>query len=108
MDFLQQQTAVQFGTEQMAHQFHFSVVYFVIKRIKRGYYEMELKLITETPKNKSWGEITEAHTHLLEKEIQENPHFWIWSHKRWKREIPTDLNQLKKEQHDKFNFRFKS
>lgn len=108
MEFLNQLTAVQFGTEQMAHEFNFSVVFFATRKVKRGYYEMELKLITEDPGSKSWGEITEEHTRMLEKEIRKAPQFWIWSHKRWKREIPSDIEQLKKEQHAKFDQRYKS
>ena len=55
-----------------------------------------------------WGEITENHTHLLEKEIVKHPQFWIWSHKRWKRDIPLDLEQLKEEQKAKFTQKYRS
>ena len=108
MEFLNQQTAVLFGTEQIAHEYNFAVVFFVIHKIKRGCYEMELKLLSENVSTCNWGEITETHTKLLEKEIIKNPQFWIWSHKRWKRTIPNDLEQLKIEQHAKFNERFKN
>jgi len=106
MDFLHQKTAVAFGTELMAHQFDFAVVYFATRKIKRGYYEMELFLITENASSTEWGEITEAHTHLLEKEIIKNPAYWIWSHKRWKRELPSDIEKLRNEQKSKFEQRF--
>jgi KDO2-lipid IV(A) lauroyltransferase len=106
MDFLHQQTAVLFGPEQMAHTFDFAVVFYVMRKKKRGYYEMELKLITDQPKSTSWGEITEAHCRLLEQEIIHLPEFWVWSHKRWKRSVPADLEQLKREQNEKFNERF--
>jgi len=107
MNFLNQQSAVIFGTEQMANEYDFSVVFFKMVKVKRGYYKMVLELITSTPKSIEWGKITEAHTHLLEKEIIENPQFWIWSHKRWKREIPTDLEELKIEQRAKFNQKYR-
>ncbi len=106
MDFLHQKTAIAFGTELMAHQFDFAVVYFATRKIKRGYYEMELFLITENASSTEWGEITEAHTHLLEKEIIKNPAYWIWSHKRWKRELPSDIEKLRNEQKSKFEQRF--
>ncbi len=106
--FLNQETAVLFGIEQMAHANDFAVVFFATRKMKRGHYEMELILITDNPRNLEWGEITEKHLHLLEKEILDKPEFWIWSHKRWKREIPSDIELLKKEQHAKFNERFKS
>lgn len=108
MNFLNQQTAVLFGAEQMAHAYQFSVVFFHTRKVKRGYYEMELTLITDQPSEMNWGEITEKHTQLLEKAIIEKPPYWVWSHKRWKREIPADLDLLKTEQHAKFNEKFKS
>lgn len=107
MPFLNQQTAVLFGCEQMAHQYQHAVVFYALRKLKRGYYEMELTCITENPSEMEWGEITEKHTQLLEKEIQENPAFWLWSHKRWKRTIPEDLETLKAMQRDKFNQKFK-
>jgi KDO2-lipid IV(A) lauroyltransferase len=108
MEFLNQQTAILFGTEMMAHELNYSVVYFATRKVKRGYYEMELKLITESPRELNWGEITEQHAHLLEEEILKKPEHWLWSHKRWKREVPDDLEALKKEQNEKFVSRFKS
>ena len=106
--FLNQESAILFGVEQMAHTYDFAVVFFVTRKVKRGYYEMDLKLITDNPRKLEWGEITEKHIHLLETEILAKPENWIWSHKRWKREIPSNLELLKKEQHAKFNERFKS
>lgn len=108
MSFLNQQTAVLFGTEMMAHELNYSVVYFSTRKIRRGYYEMELTVITEEPEKCEWGEITEGHTKLLEREIKAKPEYWLWSHKRWKRELPEDMDALKKEQHEKFTNRFKS
>lgn len=107
MEFLNQQTAVLFGAEQMAFTYDFAVVAFVTRKVKRGHYAMELKLITESPRELNWGEITESHTRLLEEAIATNPSQWLWSHKRWKRELPNNIDQLKQIQHEKFNQRFK-
>ncbi len=107
MDFLNQKTAVLFGTELMANDLDWSVVFFATRKIKRGYYEMELELITKTPKSLHWGAITESHTQKLEAEIRKKPAQWLWSHKRWKREQPEDLNALKKEQYDRFQKRYR-
>ncbi len=106
MEFLNQQTAVLFGAELMAHEYDFPVVFYHTRKVKRGYYEMELQLITGAPETMKWGEITEAHTHLLEKAIREEPAYWLWSHKRWKREVPEDLEELKREQQKKFEEKF--
>jgi KDO2-lipid IV(A) lauroyltransferase len=108
MNFLHQQTAVLYGCEQFAHQYNQAVVFFVLRKVKRGHYQMELTEITDNPKEMAWGEITEAHTRLLEKEIIAQPAFWLWSHKRWKREIPVNLELLRKEQKAKFEGKYRS
>ena len=108
MNFLNRPTAVLFGSELMANEYDFAVVFFTIHKVKRGYYSIELKQITDQPKSMNWGEITEEHTRFLEVEINAHPEQWLWSHKRWKRKIPADLDQLKKEQHEKFSKRFRS
>ncbi|MFK7784221.1 MAG: lysophospholipid acyltransferase family protein [Crocinitomicaceae bacterium] len=108
MEFLNQPTAVLFGAEMMANELDYAVVYFTTHQKRRGHYEMELQLITDDAKTLSWGEITEKHVHLLEKEILEKPEHWLWSHKRWKREVPQDLDQLKQQQIEKFTTRYRS
>lgn len=108
MEFLNQPTAVLFGAEMMANELDYAVVYFTTHQKKRGYYEMELELITDQAKTLSWGEITEKHARLLEKEILEKPQHWLWSHKRWKREVPKDLDQLKQQQIEKFTTKYRS
>lgn len=108
MDFLNQQTAVLFGTEMMANELEYAVVFFVTRKVRRGHYEMELQTITEDPRSMGWGELTEAHAKLLETEIKKMPQSWLWSHKRWKRELPEDLEGLKKIQREKFNARYRS
>lgn len=106
MDFLKQPTAILFGAELMAHELNYAVVFYTPKKVKRGYYSARLELITDDPRKMKWGEITEAHAKRLEKSILECPESWLWSHKRWKREIPTNLKELKSQQREKFNTRF--
>jgi len=106
--FLNQPTAVLFGSEFMAHEYQFTPVFFSIRKVKRGYYSLKF-IPFEKPLNQlNYGELTEWHTHLLEREIKQNPSYWLWSHKRWKRQIPDDLNQLKTDQENRFNDRFRS
>lgn len=107
MQFLNQNTAVLFGTEMMANELGYAVVFFAIRKVKRGYYELELETITKNPKELDWGVITETHTKKLEQEILKNPAQWLWSHKRWKREVPKNLDKLKNEQHEKFQQRYR-
>jgi Kdo2-lipid IVA lauroyltransferase/acyltransferase len=102
MSFLHQPTPVLFGAEMMAFTYDFPVVYYTMKKVKRGYYRVTLQTITEYPKTTSWGEITEAHTRLLENDILNAPEYWLWSHKRWKRAVPEDLEALKNQQKTDF------
>ncbi|MBK8621875.1 MAG: lysophospholipid acyltransferase family protein [Saprospiraceae bacterium] len=106
LPFLNQQTPVLFGAEMMAFTYDFPVVYYTMKKVKRGYYRIILQTITEDPRQTSWGEITEAHTRLLEKDILDAPEYWLWSHKRWKRDVPSDLEALKSQQKQNFEKKF--
>ena len=92
----------------MANEFDLAVVYFTIHKVKRGYYSLELKLLSDKPKILDYGYLTSAHTTLLEKDILLNPSHWLWSHKRWKREIPENLESLKEQQKEQFEKRFRS
>jgi KDO2-lipid IV(A) lauroyltransferase len=107
MEFLQQPTPILFGVEQMANEFDLSVVHFTMKKIKRGQYSLEFQVLTEDPKSLSYGVLTEKHVKLLEESIIDQPCNWLWSHKRWKREIPTDLNALKAAQKSKFEAKYR-
>jgi KDO2-lipid IV(A) lauroyltransferase len=65
-------------------------------------------LICEEPKELNWGEITEKHVRLLEKTIIQKPQFWLWSHNRWKKNTPENLEEIKTNQRLKFQAKFKS
>lgn len=108
MTFLNQTTGILFGAEQLANTYDQAVVFYLPKKIKRGYYEVELQLLTDEPRTLPWGEITETHAKLLEKRILEEPGPWLWSHKRWKRTVPDNIPKLKEEQREKFNALFRT
>ena len=107
MEFLQQPTPILFGVEQMANEFDLNVVYFQLKKVKRGFYEIEFQLLTSEPRSLSYGQLTEQHVRLLEQSILDQPCHWLWSHKRWKREVPEDLEALKAAQKSKFEEKYR-
>ncbi|PWG05010.1 lysophospholipid acyltransferase family protein [Polaribacter aquimarinus] len=72
------------GAEMLSKKFDFVVINYVAKKIKRGYYEVEFQLITETPKNYKNYKITDIYTELTENNIIRQPEFYLWSHKRFK------------------------
>jgi KDO2-lipid IV(A) lauroyltransferase len=82
--FLNQETPVFWGTERIAKKLDYPIVYMSIRRIKRGYYKIFTEMLIEHPRKTSEGEISEAHTRRLEKDILEQPEIWLWSHRRWK------------------------
>jgi len=82
--FLNQDTAIMFGTEKYAIEFDYAVIFMNMTRVKRGYYEIDLQVIEENPCSTSYGEISKKHTQLLEEQIKRDPAYWLWTHKRWK------------------------
>lgn len=91
MMFLNQETGVQFGTEKFAKEHQAAVVFGNIYKVKRGYYEIEYDLICEDASTTEYGFITQAHTKKLERVIQNQPEYWLWSHKRWKHKRPDEM-----------------
>jgi len=104
-NFLNQKTAVLYGAEQMAHDYDLAVVYFTLKKTSRGHYAMNLNLISESPRETKYGEITEKHTNILEQFIRTDPEYWLWSHKRWKREIPENIEFLMENRKKQFELK---
>jgi len=84
VNFLNQETAVQYGVEKYANEFNCPVIYVSVNKVKRGYYEVSLHLITDKPRTLKEGQITKKFTKLLENDICRNPEYWLWTHKRWK------------------------
>ena len=84
MNFLNQDTAVFTGVEKIAQKLDLPVVYIAIERTKRGYYHIQPEVLFENPKATKEGEIMKTFMKRLEKDIQANPQYWLWSHRRWK------------------------
>ena len=85
VDFLNQDTPVFTGTERIVKKMNHAVFYVDMRRIKRGYYEAEFKLMTRAPKELEDFKLTDMYFDMLEKSIRRAPEFWLWSHNRWKR-----------------------
>ncbi len=82
--FLNQETPIFLGVEKIARKTGDAVIFAYTRKVKRGYYELELIPICDDARQTGIYEITEKHTRLLEKVIQEKPEYWLWSHRRWK------------------------
>lgn len=82
--FLRRETGVLLGAEKYATRYDFPVVYLRVRRRRRGYYEVAVIPLEEHPTQAEPYSITERHTRLLETEIDRDPAFWLWTHRRWK------------------------
>lgn len=85
--FLNQPSAILFGSEYFAKKYDIPVLYYEVIKDKIGYYHINIQVITETPRLTSHGEITKKYIEYLENTIRRQPEFWLWSHKRWKHKI---------------------
>lgn len=84
MQFMNQPTAVFPGSEKIAEMFDLVSMYIHVRKPKRGHYEITFIPIAESGKDLPEHYITQRFTELLEKNIQEQPEIWLWSHSRWK------------------------
>jgi KDO2-lipid IV(A) lauroyltransferase len=85
VDFLHHDTPVLTGTERIARRMNHAVFYMDVRRIRRGYYEAEFKLITREPQTMKEFELTDIYYQHLEQSILRAPEFWLWSHNRFNR-----------------------
>ena len=83
-NFLNQETAMLTGPERIAHKLDLPVIFLDTQKVKRGYYTVDMEIITKTPKETAEFWITEQYTRKMEKCILRNPAYWLWTHKRWK------------------------
>ncbi len=84
-NFLGRETPFLFGAEIYAKQFDWPVVYCEITRDKRGHFTVKYHDLTDNPTQESEGAIIQKFVELLEKTIERDPAYWLWSHKRWKK-----------------------
>lgn len=91
-NFLHQDTPWYTGMEKLARKMNAMVVFFHVVKVKRGYYEVRIKKLFNESQNQPEGAIIEQYARTLEKVIQEEPAYWLWSHRRWKRQRKMENN----------------
>ena len=88
LPFLNQDTPVYKGTEMLAKKFNHPVVYATVNRVKRNYYEIKFEELCVNSSTTSDQEITKLHLAKLERDINNQPETWLWTHRRWKHKRP--------------------
>ena len=82
--FMNQQTDAMVGSVGIACKMSHAVVYLKMKHVARGKYEMEFIKLADNAADHTPEEIMRKYYDVLEAEINETPHNWLWTHKRWK------------------------
>jgi len=82
--FMGVEVPVHTGAEMLAKRYDLNVLFVKVKKVKRGFYEATFIPITENPKSIPDFGITIQYLKEVEKQIEEAPEFYFWTHKRWK------------------------
>lgn len=90
VDFLNQPTMMLRGPEYISTRGKMAVVYLYMDLVSRGKYKISCELITPDASKEQPGFVTEQFARLLERNINSNKVNWLWSHKRWKRDVVQD------------------
>lgn len=90
--FLHRETACLHGADWYARHYNYPVYYMDIQRVRRGYYEITLSLLSANPASSEPESITRSYMQALEQTLHKNPAPWLWSHRRWKRKKPVKVN----------------
>jgi Kdo2-lipid IVA lauroyltransferase/acyltransferase len=86
--FLGQETAFYIGAEQIARATRLPIMYASMRRIRRGYYEVELKLLWDGREATGPNTVTERYARACEIDVLKSPADWLWSYRRWRLKKP--------------------
>ena len=82
--FMGIEVPVHTGAEMISKKLDMPMVFFSVKRVKRGFYETTFQTLTDSPKDYDDYVITDKFMALVEQQIYEAPEYYLWTHKRWK------------------------
>jgi KDO2-lipid IV(A) lauroyltransferase len=82
--FLNQDTVFFYGSNQLAVLTQYPVMYYAMRKIKRGFYETTIIELARPPYQKESVVVLERYIQEVERIIREKPSEWLWSHNRWK------------------------
>ena len=83
-DFMGINVPVHTGAEALAKKLDMPIVFFSVKRMKRGFYEATFQTLADKPKSFKDYDITDRFLKLVEDQIIEAPEYYLWTHNRWK------------------------
>lgn len=83
-EFMGVKVPIHTGAEMLAKKFDMAVVNYTVKKVKRGYFEVTFETITESPRDFDDYQITDKYLTITERNIFDQPEYYLWSHKRFK------------------------
>ena len=86
--FLGQDTAFYIGAEQIARATRLPIMYLVMRRVKRGHYEVEIRPLWDGREALAPNAITERYARACESDVLKQPADWLWSYRRWRLKKP--------------------
>jgi KDO2-lipid IV(A) lauroyltransferase len=86
--FLRQDTAFYIGAEQIARATRLPILYVRVRRIRRGYYEVELSPLWDGREVTEPNTVTERYARACEADVLKSPADWLWSYRRWRLKKP--------------------
>lgn len=72
------------GAERLAKKLDLATAYLKVTKVKRGFYEAEVRLLADNPNDYNDYQLTDMFLTEVEKQIHEAPEYYFWTHKRWK------------------------
>lgn len=94
LEFFNKPTPFIKGPERYARDKACPVVLTYSRILKRGYYSMHFELLTEDASQLGEGELTKIYVKRITEIINEQPHNWLWSHRRWKFEWKEEYGSI--------------
>lgn len=83
-EFLGVKVPVYTSSEVFAKKYDMDIVFLDTRKIKRGYYETTLSIITDDAKKHPNFELTDIYLRKIEAQIKAEPAYYFWTHKRFK------------------------
>jgi Kdo2-lipid IVA lauroyltransferase/acyltransferase len=86
--FLGQDTAFYIGAEQIARAMRLPVFYVGVRRVRRSYYEVEMRPLWDGREVLEPNQITERYARACEVDVLKSPADWLWTYRRWRLKKP--------------------
>lgn len=82
--FMGIETPIHIGAESLAKRYDMNMIYLRVEKVKRGYYVGTFEVLTDNVKSVPDYKISEYFMSKVEEQINAQPEYYMWTHKRWK------------------------